>query len=101
MVLGQKIATVTPGAIVWQRIELQLGLIAEPAKNNVLPIAKAKPKIWQSIAALASAAAVLLAVLLVNVQPTTSPEIQQLALYNNEQTELLWAIEIAKDSIGV
>lgn len=99
MVLGQKIAPVTPGAIVWQRIELQLGLIAEPAKNNVLPIAKAKPKIWQSIAALASA--VLLAVLLVNVQPTTSPEIQQLALYNNEQTELLWAIEIVKDSIGV
>ncbi len=99
--LGQKIAPVMPDAIVWQRIEQQLGLGAQPEKTNVVPIGKAKPKIWQSIAAFASAAAVVLAVLLVNVQPTSSPEIQQLALINNEATELLWALEIGKDSIGV
>jgi anti-sigma-K factor RskA len=99
--LGQKIAPVMPDAIVWQRIEQQLGLETQSKRTNVVPIAKAKPRIWQSIAALATAAAVVLAVLLVNVQPTASPEIQQLALINNEETELLWALEIGKDSIGV
>lgn len=99
--LGQSIPPVKPDNIVWQRIERQLGLEIKPEKTNVVPIAKAKPRIWQSIAALASAAAVVLAVLLVNVQPTASPEIQQLALFNNEEQELLWALEIGKDSIGV
>ena len=61
---------------------------------------KAKSKVWQSIAGLASAAALILAVLLVNVD-TSVPDAQQLALVNNEQTELLWALEIGADTIDI
>ncbi|MBA6392108.1 anti-sigma factor [Colwellia sp. BRX10-3] len=99
--LGQKISPVTPDESVWQRIEQQLGFVDEPAKSNVVPITKAKPKVWQGIAGLASAAALVLAVLLVNVEPTTAPDAQQLALVNNEQTELLWALEIGTDTIDI
>tara|TARA_R110000744_G_scaffold84774_4_gene165942 strand:- start:431 stop:1129 length:699 start_codon:yes stop_codon:yes gene_type:complete len=99
--LGQKIPPVTPDESVWQRIEQQLGFVIEPAKSNVVPITKAKPKIWQGIAGLASAAALVLAVLLVNIEPTTAPDAQQLALVNNEQTELLWALEIGTDTIDI
>ncbi|ASP48699.1 anti-sigma factor [Cognaticolwellia beringensis] len=99
--LGQKIPPVTPDESVWQRIEQQLGFVNESTKSNVVPITKAKPKVWQGIAGLASAAALVLAVLLVNIEPTTAPDAQQLALVNNEQTELLWALEIGTDTIDI
>ncbi|MBA6340999.1 anti-sigma factor [Colwellia sp. MB02u-10] len=99
--LGEKIPPVTPDASVWLRIEQQLGFVTEPEKNNIVSITKAKPKVWQSIAGLASAAALVLAVLLVNVEPISAPDAQQLALVNNEQTELLWALEIGKDTIDI
>ncbi|TWX73501.1 anti-sigma factor domain-containing protein [Colwellia sp. C1TZA3] len=99
--LGEKIPPVTPDVSVWPRIEQQLGFVTEPAKNNLVSITKAKPRIWQSIAGLASAAALVLAVLLVNVAPISAPDAQQLALVNNEQTELLWALEIGTETIDI
>ena len=101
--LGQKIPPVTPDESVWQRIEHQLGFVDEPIKANVVTIKPAKPKsiIWQSIASLASAAALVLAVLLFSVEPTPAPDAQQLALVNNAESELLWALEISQDSIDV
>lgn len=111
-VLGQKLPPVTPDVAVWFRIEQQLGFsnaqnhYVEQADNNdqsqsnVVPITKAKATVWQSIAGLASAAALVLAVLLVNLDSTV-PDAQQLALINNEQTQLLWALEIGAESIDV
>ena len=99
--LGQKLPPVTPDVSVWQRIELQLGFTVEPSRDNVVPIAKSKSRIWPGIAGLASAAAVVLAVLLLNVGPIPTQDAQQLALVNNEQAELLWALEIAADTIDV
>jgi anti-sigma-K factor RskA len=64
-------------------------------------ITKTKPRIWQSIAGLASAAAIVLAVMLFSVQPPLQPEVQQLALMSNEQADLLWALEIGADTISV
>ncbi|TWX54619.1 anti-sigma factor [Colwellia hornerae] len=99
--LGQKIPPVTPDIVVWQRIEDQLGFVAQPTKTNVVAITKSKPRIWQSIAGLASAAAIVLAVLLFSFQPPLQPEVQQLALMSNEQADLLWALEIGADTISV
>ena len=99
--LGQNIPAVEPDAAVWQRIEQQLGFVAKPAKDNVVTITTNKPRIWQSIAGLASAAAVVLAVLLFSFTPPPVSDIEQLAMVNNEQTELLWAIEVSQDSINV
>lgn len=99
--LGQKIPPVTPDDSVWQRIEQQLGFVDERAKAKVVAITKAKPRVWQGLAGFASAAAVVLAVLLLNVAPAPAPDAQQLALVNNEQTELLWALEIGTDTIDI
>jgi anti-sigma-K factor RskA len=99
--LGQKIPPVTPDIAVWQRIEDQLGFIAQPIKSNVVAITKSKPRVWQGIAGLASAAAIVLAVLLFSFQPPPQPEVQQLALMSNEQADLLWALEIGADTISV
>lgn len=99
--LGQKIPPVEPDPAVWQRIEQQLGFVAVPAANKVVTIPRAKPRLWQSIAGLASAAAVVLTVVLFSITPPSEPDVQQLAMVNNEQTELLWAIEIGPDSIMV
>ena len=43
----------------------------------------------------------VLAVLLFSVEPTPAPDAQQLALVNNAESELLWALEISQDSIDV
>jgi anti-sigma-K factor RskA len=105
--LGQKILPVTPDVLVWQRIEQDLGFNKESVNSNVVKInklqskPKRQPKIWQGIAGLASAAALILAVLLVNVAPSTVPDVQQLALINNEQDDLLWALEISENSIDI
>jgi hypothetical protein len=64
-------------------------------------ITNAKPKIWQSIAGLASAATLVLAISLVNVEPISAPDAQQLALVNNKQVELLWVLEIGTDTIDI
>ena len=110
--LGQKLPPVTPDSSVWLRIEQQLGFTDAPVQNNqpiktseqtvskVVPITKARSRVWQSIAGLASAAALVLAVLLVNLD-TSVPDTKQLALVNNEQTQLLWALEISADTISV
>lgn len=99
--LGQKIPPVQPDAKVWLRIEQQLGFVTEPAKDNVVAISPSKPRVWQSIAGLASAAAVVLAVLLFTFTPAPVPDVEQLAMVNNQQSELLWAIEVGADSIDV
>lgn len=99
--LGQKIPAVAPNAAVWQRIERKLGFVAEPVKDNVVTMTRIKPRIWQGIAGLASAAAVVLAVLLFSLQPSPAPDVQQLAMINNEQTKLLWAIGIGAQTIEV
>lgn len=110
--LGQKLPPVTPDSSVWLRIEQQLGFSETSIKNSeqvkeaalkttkVVSINKARSTLWQSIAGLASAAALVLAVLLVNFDATV-PDAQQLALVNNEQTQLLWALEISADTIDV
>ena len=104
--LGQKLPPVTPDSSVWLRIEQQLGFSNAPnnsgeqSQNNVVPISKARPKVWQGIAGLASAAALVLAVLLVNLDATVE-DAQQLAVVNNEQAQLLWALEIGEDTIGI
>lgn len=103
--LGQKIPPVTPDAAVWSKIEQQLGFVAEPIKpngiTNVVTMTQKKPRLWQSIAGLASAAAIVLAVLLFSFAPPVQPDIQQLALVNNEQADLLWALEIGEENITV
>lgn len=97
---------------VWERIKSRLGLEgrsdgAEDASDNVVPIsprATQKPsRSWQWLAGLSTAAAVMLAVLLV-WQPAGigEPEsAQQLAVVQSEEAGPLWFIEVVESAIRV
>ena len=113
--LGEQLPDVAPDDGVWQKIEQRLGFSSlqaksnisagppndEQAETNIVALKSHKSRIWPSLAGLASAAAVVLAVLLLQLQPMPSPEVKQLAMINNQQTELLWSIEITEQQIAV
>ena len=113
--LGEQLPDVAPDNDVWRKIEQRLGFIqaqkiasqVEPAPtsksepSNVVRIPEKKPRLWQALAGLASAAAVVLAVLLVQMQPAPISEATQIAVINNQQADLLWSIEITDEEIAV
>lgn len=99
--MGTQLAPVKPDEAVWERIASQLGFTPKPA--TVTPIASAqKPRVWQSLSALATAAALVLAVLLVQVdtQPQV-PQYSEIAIFNDADAKPLWVLEIADDFIQV
>ncbi|WP_166423265.1 anti-sigma factor [Paraglaciecola sp. 20A4] len=112
--LGEQLADVTPDEDVWHKIEQRLGFsqssatgTVNPAQDDkhkqaeIIPLAPRKPRIWQSLAGLASAAALVLAVLLVQMELAPTPEVKQLAMFSNQQTDLLWSVEITDENIAV
>jgi anti-sigma-K factor RskA len=113
--LGEQLPDVAPDADVWRKIEDRLGFsqiqnaspkieaTPEPTtkSSRVVPLPTKKPRLWQGLTALASAAAVVLAVLLVQMQPAPVSEVKQIAVINNQQTDLLWSIEITDQEIAV
>ncbi|WP_339766575.1 anti-sigma factor [uncultured Paraglaciecola sp.] len=113
--LSDQLPDAAPDEGVWQQIEQRLGFNSlqdksnisarsansEQVETNIVELKTHKSRIWPSLAGLASAAAVVLAVLLIQLQPMPSPEVKQLAMINNQQTELLWSIEITEQKIAV
>ncbi|WP_027329157.1 anti-sigma factor [Marinimicrobium agarilyticum] len=97
---------------VWERIKSRLGMEGRNdgsgnTSDNIVPIssgASRQPsRSWQWLAGLSTAAAIILAVLLV-WQPggITEPEsAQQLAVVQNEEAEPLWFIEVVESAIRV
>lgn len=92
---------------VWERIKTRLGLIGqEGGSDNVVPLparpAKKPARSWQWLAGLSTAAAIVLAVLLVWRPGVIDPEpAQQLAVVQSEEAEPLWFIEVVKSAIRV
>tara|TARA_R110002012_G_scaffold159651_2_gene321320 strand:+ start:681 stop:1421 length:741 start_codon:yes stop_codon:yes gene_type:complete len=113
--LSEQLPDVTPDNDVWRKIEQRLGFnqvqkvaaqiestpTSPTESSNVVPILGKKPRLWQALAGLASAAAVVLAVLLVQVHTAPDSKVTQLAVINNQQTDLLWSIEITDEEIAV
>ncbi|WP_347330309.1 anti-sigma factor [Marinimicrobium locisalis] len=94
---------------VWERIKVRLGLVGDQDSGSadVVPLpsrpAKKPARSWQWLAGVSTAAAIVLAVLLV-WQPggMTDPEsAQQLAVVQSEDAEPLWFIEVVKSAIRV
>jgi anti-sigma-K factor RskA len=113
--LGEQLPDIAPDADVWRKIEERLGfskvqtaspkmdVISEPTtkSSSVVPLPTKKPRLWQGLTALASAAAVVLAVLLVQMQPMPVSEVKQIAVISNQQTDPLWSIEITDEEIAI
>lgn len=102
--LGQNVRPVPPPGSVWQAIERQLGFSANTETSNVVGIKAAKaarPVIWQTIAGLATAAAIIIAVVLMPAAPPEIAPITDIAVVSDAEAKPLWLIEISTTTLAV
>lgn len=100
--LGTALPNVQPAPEVWERIQSRLGFTtATPSAANVVSLPQRKPRGLQWLAGLSAAAAILMAVLLVNLQPVEPLLPGQIAVVQSEKAQALWLIELREDQLLV
>lgn len=106
--LGSGLPAVVPRPELWDKIQQQLGFNTElpdsQVPNNVvrMPQAPVKPnRTWQWLAGTATAAALVLAVLLVVPQSPNERVQTQVAVFQGEKAQALWSIELGKNELVV
>jgi len=100
--LGGALPNVQPAPEVWERIQSRLGFTtATPSATNVMSLPQRKPRGLQWLAGLSAAAAILMAVLLVNLQPVEPLLPGQIAVVQSEKAQALWLIELREDQLVV
>ncbi len=98
--LGGGIAAVQPPAQLWENIQKQLGFNNTVLPDNVVRLPQTKVRTWQWLTGVASAAAILLAVMLI-VPPTPDRMQTQIAVVQGEKAQALWSIELGKKNLIV
>jgi anti-sigma-K factor RskA len=100
--LGTALPNVQPAPEVWERIQSRLGFTtATPNATNLVTLPLRKPRGLQWLAGLSAAAAILMAVLLVNLQPVEPLLPGQIAVVQSEKAQALWLIELREDQLLV
>lgn len=101
--LGTALPDVQPAPEVWERIQARLGFTSVPpvTSSNVVSLPQRKPLALQWLAGLSAAAAILMAVLLVNLQPVEPLLPGQIAVVQSEKAQALWLIELREDQLVV
>ncbi|WP_339723572.1 anti-sigma factor [uncultured Paraglaciecola sp.] len=100
--LGEQVTPISPDPIVWQKVKLRLAF-DDPRSNtivmdNIVPIKTKSSRKWQTFTGLASAAAIVLAVLLIQVKvPITQVPVEQLSVMQNTDNQPMWLIEVSRD----
>jgi len=98
----ETITPVVPGKNVWEAIQLRLGHTAPTSSNdNVVEIERAKRGKWRVMSMLSTAAALLLAVMLISSQPEPIAEVSHIAVVNNADNTPLWVIEVSSENLTV
>lgn len=110
---AETLPPVTPPANVWEGIQIKLGHKAAndagiatgvntPSDSGqVLDFEKEKQKRWKNLSFLSTAAALVLAVLLIVMQPIPAPEVSHIAVVNNADNTPLWVIEVSDETMNV
>ncbi|MBO1894856.1 anti-sigma factor [Shewanella sp. BF02_Schw] len=104
--MNQLLTPITPDERVWQQISMSLGFVdnvaqaPSPETSNVVPMAT-RNRLWKGLASMASAAAIVMAVLVVNNQPVPVATSQQVAVVQSAQSKALWLIEVTSNTIEV
>jgi anti-sigma-K factor RskA len=100
--LGSQLKPIAPDPSVWNKIVQRLDneIIAKESTNVIL-LPKNKPNIWKGWSLLATAAAVVLAIILVTPQGDVSKRSEQFTVFQNDDSQSLWLIEIFSESIEV
>lgn len=107
--LGGALPAIEPAPEVWERIQTRLGFSSiqssPPASgdhaNNLVNLPQRRPRALQWFAGLSAAAAILMAVLLVNLQPAGPLMPGQIAVVQSEKAQALWLIELREDQLLV
>lgn len=91
--LGEDLAPVPPAPEVWNRIIERLDDSSrQNLPGNVVRLHKEKPNLWKGLSAFATAAALVLAVLL--IQPTEPTVAEQVTVVQNSENKPLWIVEV-------
>ncbi|MFT7372344.1 MAG: anti-sigma-K factor RskA [Oleiphilaceae bacterium] len=113
--LNDALTPIEPDAKVWRSIRQQLGFDSAEVNEQVssspntysskdqkvVDINSSTNRIWQGLAALATAATIFMAVLLFDTQSSDFILPQQIAVMQSEQAETLWLIEVNEHTIDV
>lgn len=116
-VLGHNLKPIAPSVEVWQKVSQRLGfqdentvnVEPEPRKSgdprdktadNVTQLLVKSTRFWQSLAGLATAASIILAVALVSFENAEILPVQY-AVVQSEKAEALWLIEVSEANIKV
>lgn len=102
--LTEQIQPISPSPLVWQRVKARLAF-DEPGHDtsdvsNISSITAKSSRKWPILTGLASAAAIILAVLLIRFNlPLTPPPVQQLSVMQNAEGQPLWLIEVRREDL--
>lgn len=105
--LGENVKPLTPEHRVWLAIQQRLfGTPAvsssTPVQNNVVTLQPKQNGWWKGVAALASAAAVVLAVLLGRVEPPVPvPQYTEIAFFQDAEQSPLWLLELSDETLSI
>lgn len=101
--LGEKLEPVEPSPNVWKNIQYRLGM-SPPRTTPVTHLNRAAKRFWQSTALVATAAAFILAILIVRQdlpKDTFIPETREVAIFVDTESAPLWLIDITQDNIEI
>ncbi|MBB1477012.1 anti-sigma factor domain-containing protein [Shewanella sp. SG41-3] len=104
--MNQLLPPVKPDDRVWQNIRHTLGFVDNlshtqaPETLNVVPLTT-RHRVWKGLASMATAAAIIMAVILVSNQPVPVAAPQQVAVVQSAQAKALWLIEVTANTIEV
>ncbi|AZG73924.1 anti-sigma factor domain-containing protein [Shewanella livingstonensis] len=102
--MNQLLTPIKPDDRVWKNISLTLGFVDNitqtPETSNVVPMAT-RNRAWKGLASMATAAAIVMAVMVVSNQPVPVAAPQQVAVVQSAQAKALWLIEVTANTIEV
>lgn len=99
--LGGGLLEIKPPAHLWRNIQKQLGFTDALLPDNVIPLPQRKTHTWHWLTGFATAAAIVLAVLLFVPQSNVEPAQNQIAVVQGEKAQALWLIELGKKELTV
>lgn len=104
--LGTSLPAIAPRPELWQKIQQQLGFNQPELPANVVPMPQAPVKAvnnrtWQWLTGAATAAALVLAVFLVQTPSIPVRMATQIAVVQSEKAEALWSIELGKNELSI
>lgn len=104
--LGSSLPAIAPRPELWQKIQHQLGFDQAELPANVIrmPQVPGKPannRTWQWLTGAATAAALVLAIFIVQPKAPVERLQTQIAVVQSEKAEALWSIELGKNELSV